>query len=190
MKRARTVLAVGGAGSGKSAYAEVLILRLSEARNEPDGEAGKRPLIYLATMRPFGDEAAARIEKHRAQRAGRGFATVERFADLEHLNVPRGSAVLLEDIGNLCANEMFDPDGAGDGAGDAIVRGVERLREQCAALVIVSNETGAGGENYAGDTARYLRVLGTVNQRLAALADGVCEVVCGIPDYYKGEEPR
>jgi adenosylcobinamide kinase/adenosylcobinamide-phosphate guanylyltransferase len=174
-----TVLVVGGAASGKSEYAERLLCRMS----------GAAPRIYLATMQPFGSEAAARIERHRAQRAGRGFAAVERYTGLAGLDLPRGCAVLLEDVGNLCANELFDPAGSGDGAADAVVRGVARLRELCDTLVIVTNECGAGGASYAGDTLRYLRVLGEVNQRLAAVSDAVCEVACGIAAYCKGEEP-
>ncbi len=140
-------------------------------------------------MRPFGAEATARIEKHRVQRAGRGFGTVECYVNLLSAPVPPDSAVLLEDIGNLCANELFDPEGSGDGAADAVVRGVEALRRCCRVLVIVSNEVASGGADYAGDTRMYLRVLGEVNRRIAALADAVCEVVCGIADYCKGEEP-
>lgn len=175
-----TVLVAGGAASGKSAYAEGLLCKLSKGA----------PRVYLATMKPFGKEAAARIEKHRAQRAGRGFDTVECYVNLREANIPPDSTVLLEDVGNLCANELFDPDGAGGGAADAVVRGVEALQKRCAALVIVSNEVLSGGTDYAGDTLRYLRVLGEVNRRLAALADNVCEVVCGIAEYYKGKEPR
>ena len=140
-------------------------------------------------MRPFGPEAAARIEKHRAQRAGRGFETVECYVNLLSAPVPPDAAVLLEDVGNLCANELFDPEGSGDGAADAILCGVEALRRRCRALVIVSNEAASGGADYLGDTRKYLRVLGEVNRRLAALSDAVCEVVCGIADYYKGEGP-
>ena len=175
-----TILVCGGAASGKSAYAEQLLCKLS----------GDAPRVYLATMRPFGPEAAARIEKHRAQRAGRGFETVECYVNLSSAPVPPDSAVLLEDVGNLCANELFDAEGSGDGAADAVVRGVEALRRRCRVLVIVSNEVASGGADYAGDTLHYLRVLGELNRRLAALSDAVCEVVCGIPDYYKGEEPR
>ncbi|MBE7004248.1 MAG: bifunctional adenosylcobinamide kinase/adenosylcobinamide-phosphate guanylyltransferase [Ruminococcaceae bacterium] len=175
-----TFLVVGGAASGKSAYAERTLCKLS----------ADKPRAYIATMKPFGLEAEARIKKHRAQRAGRGFQTIECYVNLKTAGVPPSSAVLLEDVGNLCANELFDPAGAGEGAADAVVRGVEALQKRCAALVIVSNEVASGGVDYAGDTLRYLRVLGEVNQRLAALADNVCEVVCGIAEYYKGEEPR
>ena len=170
-------LVVGGAGSGKSACAEHLIER---------SDAAKR--VYLATMEPFGDEAAARIEKHRAMRANKGFITLERSTDLAGVTVPPDSAVLLEDLGNLCANELFSPRGAGDGAADAILRGVEHLLDRCRDLVIVSNEVFTGGTDYAGDTERYLSVLAYLNRTLAALSDRVCEVSGGIATYYKGEE--
>lgn len=172
-----TALIVGGAASGKSAFAEELLCKLSDSA----------PRLYLATMQPFGHEAAARIQKHRAQRAGLGFETIECYVNLESLELPQGSAVLVEDIGNLCANELFDPLGHGDGAADAVVRGVERLQKRCRALVIVSNEVCSGGTIYAGDTLRYMRLLGELNKRLAAMSDLVCEIVCGIPRIYKGE---
>ena len=173
------LLVCGGAASGKSAYAEEMLCRLS----------GDAPRVYLATMQPEGEEAAARIEKHRAQRAGRGFATLECYTNLPDAAVPADSAVLLEDIGNLCANELFDPAGSGAGAAEAIVRGAEALKPRCRCLVIVTNEVCSGGADYADGTQNYLRVLAGVNRRLAALADGVCEVVCGLAEYYKGEEP-
>lgn len=174
-----TVLVCGGAASGKSAYAEKLLCKLS----------GDAPRVYLATMRPFGAEAAARIEKHRGQRAELGFETVECYVNLESAPVPQDCAVLLEDVGNLCANELFDPEGSGDGAADAIVRGAEALRARCRTLVIVTNEVASGGADYADGTLRYMRALGEVNRRLGAMSDAVCEVVCGLADYYKGEEP-
>ena len=55
--------------------------------------------------------------------------------------------------------------------------------------MIVTNEVCSGGADYTDGTQNYLRVLAGVNRRLAALADGVCEVVCGLAEYYKGEEP-
>ena len=51
-------LVVGGSASGKSAYAEGLILA-----------AKSWPRTYIATMEPFDDECLRRIEKHRRLRA-------------------------------------------------------------------------------------------------------------------------
>ena len=172
-----TLLVIGGAASGKSDYAENLLCGLS----------GDAPKIYIATMEPYGAEAAARIVKHRKMRAGRGFRTVERYADLAGLRVPDASAVLLEDLGNLCANELF-PAGDIAQAEASILRGVESLRTQCAHLVIVSNEIFCGGTDYQGDTRSYLRLLARLHRHIARTFDAVCEVVCGIPTYYKGAE--
>ena len=102
-------LVVGGAASGKSAYAERLIARLDAAHR-----------VYLATMEPIGAEAAQRIEKHRAMREDGGFETVECYVNLLTVELPPDSAVLLEDIGNLCANELFSPDGSGEAAAESI----------------------------------------------------------------------
>ena len=45
------------------------------------------------------------------------------------------------------------------------------------------------GSCYEEGTLAYLRQLAWVNRRMAAIADNVCEVACGIPAYYKGKEP-
>ena len=163
-------LVIGGAASGKSAYAEALLLR-SDAKTR----------VYLATMEPRG--AAARIARHREMRANKGFVTVERLTDISGVTLPPSSAVLLEDLGNLCANELFLPQGGGM---DAVVRGVARLRASCRDLVIVSNEVFTGGADYGEGTARYLSALATLHRALAREAEIVCEVCGGVACCYKG----
>ena len=109
-------LIIGGSGSGKSAFAE----RLSAAAG-PGG-------FYLATMEPFGEEGRARIARHRAQRGALGFLTVERYTDLAGAQIPPGADVLLEDLSNLLANEMFSPKGSAAAArktGDAVISGCD-----------------------------------------------------------------
>ncbi|WP_298024100.1 bifunctional adenosylcobinamide kinase/adenosylcobinamide-phosphate guanylyltransferase [uncultured Dysosmobacter sp.] len=172
-------LVVGGSASGKSEYAEGLIL-----------SAAGWPRVYIATMQPFDEECFRRIEKHRLMRAGKSFETVECYTGLASVTMPENSAVLLECMSNLCANEMYSPQGSGENAQKAVLEGVERLRRQCRDLVIVSNEVFSGGSRYQGDTLRYLELLGRVNCALAAMADNVCEVVYGVPVYYKGGEPN
>lgn len=170
-------LVVGGASSGKSAFAEALLQHSSAPVR-----------VYLATMEPHGAEAAERIARHREARRGRGFVTVERPCDLAGVDVPPECAVLLEDLGNLCANELFSPDGALDGAVDAILRGVASLRERCRDLVIVSNEAGTDGAAYDADTLRWLGTLATLHRAIAREADAVCEVCALRVIWYKGEQ--
>ena len=169
-------LVVGGAASGKSAYAEGLVLASPYPRR-----------IYIATMEPMDEECLRRIEKHRRMRAEKRFETMECYTDLASVTVPPDSVVLLECVSNLCANEMYSPRGSGDRAAEEILRGAERLKQQCGDLVVVSNEVFTGGSPEG--TKGYLRQLAQINRALAALADNVCEVVCGLPVYYKGKEP-
>ena len=171
-------LVIGGAASGKSEYAENLILR-----------AGPMKRTYIATMEPFDIESCARIARHRALRAQKSFETVECYTNLERLRLSNRGAVLLECMGNLAANELYSPHGAGGNAEAAILRGIDALLLQCRELVVVSNEVFSGGYDYRGDTRPYLQVLAAVNRALAAQAGRVVEVVCGQAVYYKGEGP-
>ena len=167
-------LVLGGAASGKSGYAESLVLKST------------LPPYYLATMMIWCEESAARVEKHRKMRAEKRFETVECPLHLGQVALPQRGVALLEDLGNLTANELYDPNGAGTYTVPAILAGVEHLLTQCEEVILVSNEVFSGGADYAGDTDRYLNALAQVNNRLAARADAVIRVVCGIPVYYKG----
>ena len=171
-------LVIGGAASGKSEYAEGLVLA-----------SACKKRIYIATMEPFDAECLRRIEKHRRMRAEKRFETLECYTDLTFVTVPPDSVVLLECVGNLCANEMYSPHGSGDRVAEVILVGVAHLKDQCGDLVVVSNEVFAGGSCYEEGTMAYLRQLAQINRRMANLADNVCEVAYGIPVYYKGKEP-
>ena len=167
-------LVIGGAASGKSAYAENLTLK------------HPLPRYYVATMQVWDEECAKRVEKHRAMRKGKQFETIESPISLDKIRIPNRGIVLLEDLGNLTANELYDPAGAGEAAASAILDGLSQLAAQCEHLIVVSNEVFSGGAGYAGDTDRYLKALAQVNNGLAARADAVVRVVCGIPVSYKG----
>lgn len=90
------VLVTGGSGCGKSTWAEKLVSALP---------AEKR--VYIATMQVYDEESVQRVARHRAQRADKGFTTIECEKDLASADVPEGSVVLLEDLVNLMANEMM-----------------------------------------------------------------------------------
>lgn len=171
------ILVSGGSASGKSQYAEDLVVRA------PDG-----PRVYVATMQVWDDESRRRVARHRAMRAGKGFHTEERPVRLGDMPVPAGAVVLLEDLSNLTANEWFGPQGR-EGAFDRVMAGIGKLKAEAACAVVVTNELFSDGLRYDPDTAAYLGCLARLNRAVAAQADRVYEVVCGIPVCWKGAPP-
>ncbi len=169
-------LITGGSKCGKSRMAEALAVSCGP------------PLYYIATMRPFGAEAEALIERHRRQREGKGFVTVEKYADIGRAALPAGCCALLEDVGNLLANEMFTA--KAPRPAENITAGVVGLSKRAANLIVVTNEVGCDGFAYPPETEEYIRLIGEINRRLAEAADTVIEAVCGIPLILKGERPK
>lgn len=167
------VLVTGGSGCGKSTWAEKLISSLL-----------KENRVYMATMQVYDEESVRRVERHRAQRADKGFRTVECEKDLASAEIVEGSIVLLEDLVNLTANEMFD-----GGDVSRIMPALHELAKKCRHLVIVTNDVFSDGMAYAESTQEYLRQLAQINHAAAHLADCVVEVVYSIPVAVKGECP-
>ncbi len=165
------ILITGGSGSGKSEYAENTAAALKT-------KLGAGQLYYLAAMKPFGEEGRARIEKHRKQRAGKGFETIESYT-AKMPTISSDSAVLLECLSNLTANEVFDE--KNKNAQSEIIDFITALSHSCKALVVVTNEVFSDGLLYDEDTINYIKILGDLNCRLSIAADSVFEVVCGIP---------
>ena len=167
------VLVTGGSGCGKSTWAEKLVSSLPNEKR-----------VYIATMQVYDEESIRRVSRHRAQRADKGFTTIECEKDLASAQVEEGSIVLLEDLVNLMANEMFD-----GGDVSRIVPALGKLAKKCRHLVMVTNDVFSDGIDYAESTQEYLRKLSDINRQAAELADTVVEVVYSIPVCVKGELP-
>jgi adenosylcobinamide kinase/adenosylcobinamide-phosphate guanylyltransferase len=165
-------LVIGGAGSGKSRYAESLC-------------ANAERVVYVATARDVDAEMAGRIRRHRENRPAH-WTLVE-----EPLEI--GSAIerharecdfLLLDcltlwLGNLCWEQR---EAAEESIQAAAFREIARLAAASTSsqIVVVTNEVGCG---LVPDTplGRFFRDLqGRVNQEAARLADTVYYVVAGI----------
>ena len=172
----------GGSGSGKSAYAEQRIV-----------ESGEKHRYYIATMEHSGAESEKRIERHRLLRNGKGFQTMECPVGLEQLEKMERGAVLLEDLSNLLANEIWSAQGRGfcQQLPELIVDACKMLAKQHALVVVVGNDLYREPLPESPELEGYLRLLAECGQRLGAAADEVLEVVCGIPIVQKGRtEPR
>lgn len=180
-------LIVGGSGSGKSAYAERYIGELSAGCQK----------YYIATMQVYDEEGRRKIERHRQMRRGKGFCTIEQPVSIEEALLKmegaegggKAAAALLECMSNLTANEMFSQEApkSQDQVAEKILRGIESLKAGLAHLVIVTNNVFEDGIVYDETTMEYIRAMGAVNERLAAMADRVVEVVVGIPLTVKEE---
>ncbi|MCF0142344.1 MAG: bifunctional adenosylcobinamide kinase/adenosylcobinamide-phosphate guanylyltransferase [Parasporobacterium sp.] len=163
------ILFTGGSACGKSSYAEQTCQTIGGT------------LYYLATMQPYGPEGEMRITRHRALREGKGFITIEKYTDIHEIQLPERGTLLLECICNLTANEMFDENFNLQDPVDKIIEGIKVLASQCDNLIVVTNDVGSDIQDYSDETRAYIRALGTVNAKLAAEADSVIEMVCGIP---------
>ena len=160
----RMTLVLGGARSGKSAYAEALI------------EAHPGPWLYLATAQAFDDEMVDRIAQHRARRAGAWHTRDVPLALPEAVAEAEGP--VLVDCLTLWLTNLILAEADLDHA-------TERLLAACAdapgPLVLVGNEVGLGIVPDNALARRFRDAAGRLHQRLAARADRVVLTVAGLP---------
>lgn len=164
------VLISGANNSGKSIYAERLIA----------GTTGER--YYLATMLPCTEENHRRVEKHRAQRQGLGFETIECPYQVGNVPVSSDGVVLLEDVSNLLANAVFEK----GGNADSVYRDVCTLADRCRILVAVTI-TGLKTDGYDEETAAYVNDLNEINRKLFHKASVAISMQDGTAVYQKGD---
>lgn len=159
-------LIVGGSGSGKSDYAERLL----------EGSPSK---IYLATM-PRTRGNSNRIERHIRRRSEKNFVTIERTSDFSGADIPDGYDILLEDLPNLLANEMFMSDGTVASDAYERVKGDLSFLMNCAdSLVIVSDDIFLSENEYDMFTEKYMQTLGQLHSWIAERGK-LTEVTAGI----------
>ena len=169
-------LVLGGARSGKSLFAESLVL---ERRNR---------CVYVATAESVDDEMSRRIEAHRARR-GQAWRTVVAPIELAQAigreSTPRTS-ILVDCLTVWLGNLVHHGCGV-DAASSALL---ESLAVAPGPVVLVANEVGLGivPENAA---ARAFRDhAGGLNQAVARVAETVWFVAAGIPVELKGTRAR
>ena len=154
------ILVMGGAASGKSAFAESLACK------------GASPRVYVATMQSVDAECEKRIARHRQMRAGKGFTTLECPSELENADIWAKTA-LLECLSNLAANEMFAPGMTPQRAQQKILNGIDLLCRRCERVVVVSNEIFSDGASHDELTQAYRVLLAHLNREIARRADCV-----------------
>lgn len=175
------VTIIGESGSGKSEYAENLIIRLQ------NNNANKK-LYYIATMKPYGEEAIKCINRHRKKRSGKGFITVGYYNNNMDCCLEDKSNILLECMSNLAANIMFD-NGINDKylVYNKICQIIDSFKETAYNFVVVTNDIFADGNIYDKSTMEYIELLGLINKYLADISDRVEEVIYSCPLVIKGD---
>ncbi|WP_449409357.1 bifunctional adenosylcobinamide kinase/adenosylcobinamide-phosphate guanylyltransferase [Methylobacterium komagatae] len=160
----RLTLVLGGARSGKSAYAEALVT------------ACPAPWLYLATAEIWDDEMAERVGQHRARR-GEGWITRDAPLALAEAVATAPGPVLVDCLTLWLTNLIL--------AEADIAAAAASLEAACAAapgpVVLVSNEVGLGIVPDNALARRFRDEAGRLHQRMAALADRVVLTVAGLP---------
>ncbi len=170
----KLTLVLGGASSGKSAWAERLVESFGGAR------------LYLATAQPQDREMRARIARHRARR-GPGWRTREEPLAPGAALAGLGPAdcVLLDCATLWLSNHLL--------AGSDIAAETDNLLEslcRCRArVVVVSNEVGHGIIPASALARRFREAQGQLNIRLAEQADLVVLITAGLAQTLKGRLP-
>ncbi len=170
----QSTLVLGGAASGKSAWAEAFL--------ENDG----RPMVYLATGRILDDEVAQKVAVHKMRRDAR-WRTIEAPLDLTPAlaGVTGDECVLIDCATMWLSNHMME----GSDLVPAREALLTALRGCAAPWVIVSNEVGHGIVPDNALARQFREAQGRLNIALAQEAALVVQVTAGLPMVLKGHLP-
>ncbi len=173
-------LVIGKSNTGKSELAEKLAL-----------ETGDDKVYYLATMNVMDDAGRKRVAKHRKQREGKGFITIEKKKDIAGIPDETGdgsvSTVLLECVANLVSNYIFDdpdfdidncdPDKACEYIALKTSEEIKELSGKVHNLIIVTNEYDKDGEGYDDATRFYVKTLSRTNELIKSYCDDIHDLL-------------
>lgn len=165
---------LGGAASGKSEFAENLLL------------SSNLKVVYLATGRAEDDETTFRVEVHKSRRDAR-WTTIEEPLDLSVplANLPAQTPVLI-DCATMWLNNLMMENANLNHATEGLIAA---LHSCLAPWVIVSNEVGHGIVPDNKLARQFREAQGRLNIALARQADLAVMVVAGLPQVLKGTLP-
>lgn len=172
----RHCLVLGGARSGKTAFAERLALH-----------SGARP-AYLATASVLDGEMRERVSSHQASRGAR-FATIEEPLALSHAILKAGAdhdVILVDCLTLWLTNLLMGNEDAANAVSELCATLVE-FRQ--AKVILVSNEVGLGIVPDNAMARAFRDMAGSAHQRLAEVCEDVYFVAAGLPLTMKGETP-
>ncbi len=165
---------LGGAASGKSSFAEQLVVSSGKKR------------VYLATSQVFDDEMKNKVQKHVARR-GAGWETIEAPLDLSDALARLGAdQICLIDCATMWLSNNLLAENDLEQAQAELLEAVQNCPAQ---VLIVSNEVGHGIVPDNALARKFRDAQGRLNISLAAQADLVVQVTAGLPLVLKGQLP-
>lgn len=172
----KLVLVVGGCRSGKSSFARVY------------AEAVGGEKIYLATAPVLDDEMAERVARHREERRDGGWETVEEPLDPAGAigRLDPAASVLVDCLTLWLGNLLHAAETSGTPLPDESFAArratalADAARGRSGLTVLVANEVGLGIVPDNPLARRFRDLAGRINQTLAARADEVHFLACGI----------
>ena len=173
----------GGCKNGKSHYAQ----RLAQTLHL---EQRTGSLYYIATMNPVDTEDNERIARHRREREGWGFSTIEQPFDIAEIpdKCCGDDSLLLDSLTALLANEMFLPDSSvNEKAADKISAGLRHVLQNQKNIVIVSDYIYSDALLYDQFTEKYRKSLAEIDRTAAQNCDAVLEISCTNVIVHKGK---
>ncbi|WP_373049909.1 bifunctional adenosylcobinamide kinase/adenosylcobinamide-phosphate guanylyltransferase [Thalassovita aquimarina] len=170
----KLTLVIGGAGSGKSSWAENFVFQIGYDR------------IYIATAQPWDDEMQAKIQAHQRQR-GQNWHTVEAPMDVAApLSEARPDQIVLLDCATMWLSNHLLAESELAQEEDRLIAALTACR---APIVVVTNEVGMSVVPENALARLFRDAQGRVNRRLAEKADLVVAVMAGLPLALKGQLP-
>lgn len=178
-----SILVTGGARSGKSSFAERLILSHADCA------------VYVATAQAFDEEMEARIALHRQQREEEDvrWETLEEAVDLAALldRLSGSKAVLVDCLTLWLSNVLLAVEDQTDRQ-VRVEREIARLVQSVSSfegtLVLVTNEVGDGIVPEYPLGRLYRDLAGRMNMQVARECKQVFLVTAGIPVELKSRE--
>jgi len=156
----------GGCKNGKSTFAQNI------------ASAWGEPRYYIATMDAVDDEDIERIERHRQERVGLGFITIEQPDRIEEIleKCDVQGSFLLDSLTAILANEMFAKSNRVDyNAHLRIADGLTKVLDQVQNIVIVSDFIYSDAAIYDPLTQHYRKSLAYLDRVAAQHCDVVLE---------------
>lgn len=168
------ILVTGGSRSGKSRFALELAEKTTSKR------------LFLATSPAVDKEFEERIVLHKKEREGRGWQTVEEEIDLCSVIDEKKEEIelFLIDCLTLWVNNLLFKNNnelSLDELKDECSNLIEKIKEYAGTVILVTNEVGLGVVPENKLARLYRDLVGSCNQLIAAEADRVFLVSCGIP---------